>query len=144
MRTIAEIQKEMIEEFNACGDSFGQYEHLIKMEKDLVPFTQEARKIASIVQGCQSQVWISTSCKDGIFEFSGVSQSAIIKGFIALLEKLFNGQPCKEVADAEISFLEETRFADTFESERAKGVRHLIRMLQEAADQSTRSNEKGI
>ena len=133
MKTIAEIQRDIIEEFNACGDSFEQYAHLIKKEKDILPFTQEARKIASIVQGCQSQVWISTSCKNGIFEFSGISQSAIIKGVIALLEQVFNGQPCQDVASAEITFIEETRFLDSFESERAKGVRHMIKMLQEAA-----------
>lgn len=133
MKTIDEIQKEIIEEFNAYSDSFDQYVHLIEKEKELIPFTQEARRIASIVQGCQSQVWISTSCKDGIFEFSGISQSAIIKGAIALLEKLFNGQPCGEVAEAEIFILEETRFLDHFESERAKGVRRMIWMLQDAA-----------
>ena len=133
MKNIAEIQKEIIEEFNACGDSFDQYEHLIKMAKDILPFTQEDRKIAAIVQGCQSQVWVSTRCRDGIFEFSGISQSAIINGMIALIEKIFCGQPCKDVAEAKITFIEETRFFDTFESERAKGIRYLIKMLQEAA-----------
>lgn len=133
MKSIAEIQKEIIEEFNACGDSFDQYGHLITKAKELLPFTQEARKIASIVQGCQSQVWVSTQCKDGIFEFSGISQSAIINGMIALLERIFCGQPCEDVANAEITFIEETQFFDTFESERAKGIRYLIRMLQETA-----------
>ena len=52
---------------------------------------------------------------------------------IALLEKIFCGQPCKEVSRAKLTFIEETRFFDTFESERAKGIRHMIRMLQEAA-----------
>lgn len=133
MKSIDEIQKEIILEYNSCGDSFAQYEHLIKESKNILPFTQEARKIASIVQGCQSQVWISISCKDGIFEFSGISQSALINGMIALLEKIFCGQPCEEVAHAKITFIKGTLFFDTFESERAKGIRHMIRMLQEAA-----------
>ena len=136
MKSIEEIQKEIIQEYNSRGDSFEQYEHLIKEAKNILPFTQEARKIASIVQGCQSQVWISTSCKDGIFEFSGISQSALINGMIALLEKIFCGQPCHQVADAKITFIEETRFFDTFESERAKGIRHMIQIIQNAARES--------
>ena len=54
MKSIDEIQKDIIREYNSFGGSFEQYEHLIKAAKEILPFTQEARKIASIVQGCQS------------------------------------------------------------------------------------------
>lgn len=135
MKSIEEIQNEIIEEFNAVGDSFEQYEHLIRTAKKLRPFTSEARKMARIVQGCQSSVWLSISCRDKIFEFSGYSHSAIVNGMIALLEEIFCGQPCKDVASAEIFFLKETAFLDTFESERAKGIQYMIRSLQEAAQE---------
>ena len=133
MKSISEIQREIVEEFNAVGDSFDQYEHLIKTAARLRPFTQEARKLARIVQGCQSSVWLSIQCDNGIFEFSGYSHSAIINGMITLLEDIFCGQPCSEVASADIFFLKETAFLETFESERAKGIQYMIRSLQEAA-----------
>ena len=133
MKSIDEIQDEIIAEFNACADSFEKYEHLIGMAKDILPFTQEARKVAAIVQGCQSQVWISTACRNGIFEFSGISQSAIANGTIALLERLFCNRRCEEVVNTKLRFIEETKFFDMFESERAKGIQHMIVMLQEAA-----------
>ena len=133
MKSIEEIQQNIIEEFNRCGDGFDQYEHLIKNAANLRPFTAEDRKLARIVQGCQSSVWITISCADGVFDFSGYSHSAIINGLIALLQELFCGQALEDVAKAEITFLHDTSILDNFESERAKGVQYMIRMLQEEA-----------
>ena len=138
-KSITEIQKEITEEFNTCRSGFDQYELLIKTARQLLPFTSEARKIARIVQGCQSQVWLSIQCKNGIFEFCGYSNSSIINGVIALLERMFCGQSCSAVAAAEITFLKDTAFLTVFESERAKGIQYMIKSLQEEALRSVTS-----
>ncbi len=133
MKTIAEIENEIIEEFNGIGDSFAQYEHLIRLAPRLSPYTPEAQQSARIVQGCQSSVWLSINCRDGLFYFTGYSHSSIINGVLHLFERMLCGQPCADVASAHITLLSRTSFVEAFESERRKGVSYILHTLQEGA-----------
>ena len=86
-----------------------------------------------LVAGCQSQVWLKIHIADGLLFFLSDSNTLIVKGILYILEHLFNGQRCEDVAEAEITFLEETAIMDTFESSRQKGIGFVIKQLQQAA-----------
>jgi len=135
--SIEEIQEQIIREFGEIGDSFDQYAYLIELACRLTPLEESEKTSDRLVSGCQSSVWLKTEIHDGLFCFDSDSNTLIVKGILYLLEELLNGQPCEEVAKAEITFHTKTSIMDTFESSRQKGIGYVIKELQEAAAAET-------
>lgn len=134
MRSIQEIQQDIISDFSEIGDSFDQYAYLIELSCAHVPMPEKDKTPDRVVEGCQSQVWLRTFHTDNMFSFSSDSNTLIIKGVLFLLEKILNGQTCADVANAEITFLQETEIMATFESDRQKGIGYVIKSLKKAAE----------
>lgn len=130
MRSIQEIQEELIEEFREAGDGFDQYAYLIELSCLLPPMRAERKTPERAVQGCQSHVWLDAECRDGCFQFAADSDTLIIKGVLYLLQEVFCNQSPIDVAAAQVTFLKETAIMDTFEADRRKGIGFVIRQLQ--------------
>lgn len=135
MNSIDTIQQTIIDDFSEIGDSFDQYAYLIELACSLPPLAEEKKTPDRLVEGCQSQVWLDIRCENGMFFFSSDSNTLIVKGVLYLLEQMFNGQRCNDVAAAQIVFLQETSIMYTFESDRQKGLQYVIRELKRAAGQ---------
>lgn len=133
MKTIDEIQEEIISEFEEIGDAFDQYAYLLELSVMHPRFPKEEKLPERAVKGCQSHVWLKIDSKDGVFHFTSDSDTLIIKGVLYLLEQCLCGQKCDDVAKAEITFLSRTELMETFESDRQKGIGYVIRALKEAA-----------
>lgn len=133
MKTIDEIQKQIIDDFHEMGDSFEQYAYLIELSCTLPPMDDSQKTPERMVDGCQSHVWLDIRHEDGFFQFDADSDTLIVKGVLYLLEELFNGQNPEDVAKAEITFLRETAIMDTFESDRQKGIGYVLKTLQTKA-----------
>ena len=133
--TIKEIQEQIIREFQEIGDSFDQYAYLIELACLHEAMPEEKKTEANLVKGCQSHVWLDIQCKEGILTFTSDSDTLILKGILYLLAKMFNGKPCREVAETEVTFLTETDLMQVFESDRQKGIGYVLKTLQKAAGQ---------
>ena len=71
MKTIQEIENEIIEEFAIYDDWMDKYAYLIEIGNDL-PGMDEAHKTEdNLIQGCQSRVWFHAEMKDGRLGGSG-------------------------------------------------------------------------
>lgn len=134
MRTISEIQNQIIADFNEIGDSFDQYAYLIELSAAHKGMPEEEKLPTRLVEGCQSHVWLKIDRDEhDRFYFVSDSDTLIVKGVLSLLQEMFCGQSCEDVAGAEIRFLQETAIMDTFESDRQKGLSYVIRKLQTTA-----------
>ena len=70
-----------------------RYRFIIDIGGKLPPLPDEARTEENRVQGCQSRVWLIHECdSDGKFHFIGDSDSAIVKGLVAVLLSLFDAE----------------------------------------------------
>ena len=130
---IDRLQRQLVEEFQEMGDGFGQYAYLIELSVTLPPMDEGKKTEDRAVKGCQSHVWLDPRVEDGVFSFDGDSDTLILKGVLALLQTLFNGQPTADVAGAEIWFFGQTEIMATFDADRQKGIGYIIRALQDAA-----------
>ena len=97
METIREIQDRIIAEFSELGDPFDQYAYLIGLACEHPSMQADEKTPERLVEGCQSRVWLDIRCRDGVFFFRSDSDTLIIKGVLSLLERLFCGQPCRDV-----------------------------------------------
>lgn len=131
--TLAQRQKDMIDEINAVGDCFDQYSYLILQSGLLPPFSEELRQEGYLAKGCQSKVWLHAWKEGGRFHLRADSDTLILRGVLALLIQLLDGADPREVSETELTLLQETQLAATFTSDRSSGMRAVLQQIRKSA-----------
>ena len=106
MKTINELQDEVIEEFSDFDDWMDKYQLLIDLGNEQEPLAPEYKNDQNLIDGCQSRVWLQADLVDGKVEFQAESDALIVKGIIALLIKVVSGHTPDEILDNELYFIE--------------------------------------
>ena len=133
MMSIAEIERNIVEEFALFQDWMEKYEYLIEIGKDL-PMAEEAEKNDSnLVKGCQSRVWLSCTYDGEVLRFKADSDAIITKGMIALLLRVFDGQKPADILAADLGFIEEIGLKDNLTPTRANGLVSMIQKIRNYA-----------
>ena len=88
--TINETQDEIISEFSLLeGDMEMTIFYIMELGQKL-PEMDNADKIEeNVVKGCQSKVWLTASTKNDSVYFLADSNTAITKGLVSLLIRIF-------------------------------------------------------
>lgn len=136
MPEVERREEEILADFELFDDWADRYRYLIELGEKLPPLAEEHKNEHNKVRGCQSQVWL-VARKDGerVF-FDADSDSAITRGLIALLVRLFSGVEAKEIAAANLSFIEKLGFAKHLSMSRANGFASMIEMIKRLAASS--------
>src|SRR5205823_1016531 len=88
-----EAADELAEVFEFLEDWPARYEQIIDLGRKLPPLPAHLKTEANRIRGCQSTVFLSSRRRPGdVVEFLGDSDAEIVRGLIALLERLFSGQ----------------------------------------------------
>ena len=94
------------DEFAGLGDWSERYQYLIELGPKLPAMPVGLKVEANRVRGCQSTVFLSARVRQqgtlAVVEFLADSDSAIVSGLIALLQRLFSGQPAEEILDFDL------------------------------------------
>ena len=106
MKTINELQDEVIEEFSDFDDWMDKYQLLIDLGNEQEPLAPEYKNDQNLIDGCQSRVWLQADLVDGKVEFQAESDALIVKGIIALLIKVVSGHTPDEILENELYFIE--------------------------------------
>jgi cysteine desulfuration protein SufE len=92
---------EIIADFELLDDWEDRYRYVIELGRKLQPLPESARTAANKVQGCVSQVWLSTKVdQDDLvprLSFLGDSDAHIVRGLIAILFALYSGQTADSI-----------------------------------------------
>ena len=133
MAAIQEIQKELSDDFSLLENWEEKYEYLIEMGMDMPAMNPENKVEEKLVKGCQSSVWFDVQCCDGVLVFEADSDSLVVKGMVAVLHKLLNNQPAREVLEADLSFFEELGLWRHISSQRSNGLTAMMAHLKAEA-----------
>ncbi len=128
----------IVEDFEFLDDWEDRYAMVIDMGKQM-PGLDEALKVpATKVDGCASQVWLVPRVEDGVFHFDGDSDGLIVRGIIAVLGALFNGQTLAEVlatdAQAELGRL---KLQEHLSGQRSNGLRAMVERIRKLAEEAS-------
>ncbi len=133
-RSIDDTLAELVEEFDLLGDWEGRIEYVIDLGKDLPPLPEEARIEANKVPGCAAQVWLSTRAEGDRLFFDADSDSALSKGNIALLLRLYSGRLPAEILDFDArAALDRLGLPSALTRQRANGLNSMVGRIREAA-----------
>ena len=130
--SINEIQNEITEEFSAFDDWMDRYSLLIDLGNDLPAFPDELRTPQNIIDGCQSTVWIDSQYdrSTGIITYRGDADAILVKGMVALLIRVLSGHSAKEIAEADLYFIEQIGLRDHLSPTRSNGLLAMVRQMK--------------
>ncbi len=132
--SIDETLDELAEEFDLLGDWEGRIEYVIELGRGLQPLPDDARIEANKVPGCAAQVWLAVRPRGDRLEFLADSDSALSKGNIALLLRLYSGRRPDEILafDARAA-LDRLGLPAALTRQRANGLNAMVGRIREAA-----------
>ncbi len=130
MQTINDIQDDIIDDFSMYDDWNDKYEYLIEFGKSLPLIAEEYKTEENRIHGCQSKVWLHAEMKDGKVFFFADSDAIITKGIVGLLVKVLSGHTAKEIADADLYFIENIGLKEHLSPTRANGLVSMIKKMK--------------
>ncbi len=129
--TIAEIENEIIDEFELFGDDWeGKYEHLIELGKSLPKIEESLKTEDRIIKGCQSKVWLHSEKKDGEIIYTADSDAIITKGMVALMVRVLSYQKPQDVVNANLDFINKIGLTEHLSPTRANGLVSMIKQMK--------------
>ena len=134
MKTIEDVQKDIIEEFAVFDEWLDKYEYLIDLGRDIALIDEADKTDANLIDGCQSRVWLTSSRDaDGRLHFKADSDAIITKGIISLLIRVFEGQLPKDILSADLHFIDEIGLRENLSPTRAGGLAAMIKRIRAIA-----------
>ena len=128
--TIKEIQDEIVDEFALFDEWMDKYEHIIELGKDL-PVIEDQHKIENnLIKGCQSRVWLHAEMNNNNIVFSADSDAIITKGIIALMIRVFSNHTPKEIADADLFFIDQIGLKEHLSPTRSNGLVSMVKQIK--------------
>jgi cysteine desulfurase / selenocysteine lyase len=139
--TPAKAAEELIEVFDFLGDD-PNAKSLFVMDDlgaKLPNLFDLLKKVTTRVEGCMSEVYFvgRRSPKDAqVLEFVADADAAIVRGEIAMLEKLFSGQKASEILSFDIeAFFKRIGLDQFLTSQRRNGMAGMVRRIHLLAEQ---------
>ena len=134
MKSLQEIQAEVVEDFTMYDEWLDKYEYLIDLGRRLEPFPEELKTDDRLIRGCQSRVWLDTREEDGRLYFRADSDAIITKGIISLLIGVYSGRTAAEIAADDFSFVDRLGLRENLSPTRANGLASMIETLRRTAE----------
>lgn len=128
--TINEIQDEIVEEFIIFDDWMDRYSYLIELGNELKEMDAEHKSDQTLIEGCQSKVWIDAEVKEDKIFYYAESDAVIVKGIVALLLRVFSGRTIKEVMESELFFIDKIGLSNHLSPTRSNGLLSMVKQIR--------------
>lgn len=129
--TIDEVQDDIVNEFEIlAGDQEMTVLYIMELGQKLPAIKEEDRVDQNLVKGCQSRVWLTASLSKGRVFFRADSNTAITKGLVSLLIRLFNGHTPEEILDADLTFMSRIGMERFIGTQRSNGFSAMIKQMK--------------
>lgn len=129
--SIEEKQNEIIEAFSMLdGDMEMAINYVMELGEGLPEFPEESRTEDHIVKGCQSKVWLLAALDGDKISFVADSNTAITKGLVSLLIRVFSDETPGDVLNADIYFPEKIGMNRFIGTQRSNGFAAMIKQMK--------------
>ena len=128
---INNIQEQIVEEFSMLdGDMEMSNVYIMELGNKLPVLAEEHHIDENLVKGCQSKVWLVADLKEGQVQFMGDSNTAITKGLLSMMIRLFSGRTPDEILESEITFVERIGMNRFIGTQRSNGLAAMIKQMK--------------
>lgn len=130
MKTIDELQEEVVEEFADLEDWMDKYQLLIDMGSEQEALPEEYKTEQNLIDGCQSRVWLQADLVDGHIVFQAESDALIVRGIVALLVRVLSGHTPDEILNADLYFIEKIGLREHLSPTRSNGLLAMLKQMR--------------
>lgn len=128
--TINEKQDEIIEEFEFLEDWIERYQLIIDYGKQLKPMPESDKTPQNLIDGCQSSVWFTAKYEDGKIYYTGESDAILVKGMVALLIQVLDGQTPEEIVQSDLYFIDRIGLREHLSPTRSNGLAAMVKQMK--------------
>lgn len=129
--TINQVQDEIISEFSLLdGDMEMTVFYIMELGQKLPPMPEADKVEDNVVKGCQSKVWLTARLEDDKLYFSADSNTAITKGLVSLLTRIFNGQTPDDILQSDLYFMKKIGMERFIGTQRSNGFAAMIKQMK--------------
>ena len=130
MKSIDEIQDEIIDEFSVFDDWMDKYALLIDLGNSLPPIEEKYKTNENLIEGCQSRVWLQADYRDGRIWFDAESDAIIVKGIVSLLVRVLSGRTPDEILNADLYFIDRIGLTEHLSPTRSNGLVAMVKQMR--------------
>lgn len=131
MSSINQIQDDIISDFSLLdGDMEMTVFYIMELGQKLPAMSESEKTEENIVKGCQSKVWLTARMEDNRIYFSADSNTAITKGLVSLLVRIFNGQRPDDILAADLYFMNRMGMERFIGTQRSNGFASMIKQIK--------------
>ena len=129
----------LIEDFTFLDDWEDRYRYVIELGRELGPLDDADRSDQTKVQGCVSQVWLKSAVSrpeagDPHLSFTGDSDALIVKGLIAILFRLYNGQSARYILEKDaVDVMRKIGLHEHLTPQRSNGLASMVQRIKSDA-----------
>ncbi len=129
--TIPDIQDEIISEFSLLdGDMEMTVFYIMELGQKLPEMNPADKTEINEVKGCQSKVWLTAKLENDKIHFTADSNTAITKGLVSLLVRIFNGQSPDAILTADLYFMHKIGMERFIGTQRSNGFAAMIKQMK--------------
>lgn len=130
MKSIDEIQDEIIDEFSVFDDWMDKYALLIDLGNSLPPIEEKYKTNENLIEGCQSRVWLQADYRDGRIWFEAESDAIIVKGIVSLLVRVLSGRTPDEILNTDLYFIDRIGLTEHLSPTRSNGLVAMVKQMR--------------
>ena len=130
MKSINDIQNEIIEEFEGFTDWMDRYAYIIDLGNELPALAEEYKTPDNLIDGCQSRVWLHATYSDGGINLEADSDAIIVKGIMSLLVRVLGRQSPQDILDADLYFIDRIGLHEHLSPTRSNGLVAMIKQIR--------------
>lgn len=129
---------EILADFELLDDWEDRYRYVIELGRKLEPLSDEERNAANKVQGCVSQVWLSTTVEPDNtprLTFIGDSDAHIVRGLVAILFAIYSGKTADEILSVDArKTLGDLHLNEHLTPQRSNGLMSMVNRIRSDAE----------
>jgi len=130
--------EEIIENFEFLDDWDDRYKYLIELGNLLDPMEATEQIPQNKVQGCVSQVWLTSEKlsddSDPVMTFNGASDAHIVGGLVAIALAIFNNKKASQIlATDEKAIFNRINLSEHITPQRSNGLKSLVQRIKQHA-----------
>jgi cysteine desulfuration protein SufE len=131
--------EEILADFELLDEWEDRYRYVIELGRKLAPLAEDERTPENKVQGCVSQVWLSTTVENGDgaprLTFVGDSDAHIVRGLIAILFAIYSGKTADQILSVDAAgTLSELHLNEHLTPQRSNGLMAMVKRIRRDAE----------
>jgi cysteine desulfuration protein SufE len=130
--------------FDKFKDWEDKYREIIKFGKDLEQLDEVDWIDKYKVKGCQSQVWLKPTYRNGQVTFQAASDAILVRGIIAVIVEVYSNSSPVQIMSTKPDFLKEIGITEHLSLNRTNGLASMIKQVQMYAFVFKSLYDKGV